>query len=154
MNKVIMIGNLTKDPEVRTTQTGKKVASFSIAVNEGKDRVQYFNCSAWERLADILEQYVKKGTKVAIVGGLQNRSWDKPDGSKGYATDITVRELDILTSRADQDRINQVNTQNPGSQPAASQSASDTAAPAETPAAAPEKLPEINVDDLNVQMPF
>ena len=99
MNKVILIGNLTKDPEIRNTQTGKKVATFALAVNEGKDKVQYFNCSAWERLAEILEQYVKKGVKVAIVGSLQNRTWDKPDGTKAYATDIVIRELDILTSR-------------------------------------------------------
>jgi len=148
MNKVILIGNLTKDPEIRNTTTGKKVASFALAVNEGKDKVQYFNCSAWEKLADVLEAYIKKGTKVAISGSLQNRSWDKPDGTKAYATDIVVRELDILSSKFDQERTASQDGES-SSQPTSSQ--------AQQPArqAQPqESLPEINVDDLNVQMPF
>jgi single-strand DNA-binding protein len=106
MNKIILIGRLTKDPEIRVTQSSKKVASFSIAVNDGKDSngqdiTQFFNCNAWEKLAEIIESYIKKGTKVAVIGRLQNRSWDKPDGTKGYATDINVRELEILTSKAE-----------------------------------------------------
>ncbi len=104
MNKIFLIGRLTKDPEIRVTGNGKKVAGFSIAVNEGKDSsgqdiTQFFNCSAWEKLAEIIENYVPKGTKVAIFGRLQNRSWDKPDGSKGYATDVVVREMEILSSK-------------------------------------------------------
>ena len=126
MNNVILIGNVTKDPEIRNTQTGKKIASFSLAVNEGKDKVQYFSCSAWEKLADILEAYVKKGTKVAVVGSLQNRSWEKPGGTKAYATDILIRELDILTSRKENSK--NVETVN--------------------------ELPNIDDLDLNVQMPF
>lgn len=167
MNKVIVIGRLTKDPEIRTTSTGKKVANFSIAVNEGKDqngndKVQYFNLSAWERLADILESYVKKGTRVGCVGSLQNRSWDKPDGTKGYATDISCRELEILSSRSESEAMAQAGGQSAPSapaQPAATPSAPNpqqAAAPA-TPAPAPKKeaaLPEINVDDINIQMPF
>jgi len=106
MNKIFLIGRLTKDPEIRLTSTGKKVASFALAVNEGKDSngqdlVQYFNMSAWEKLADILEQYVKKGSKVAVIGRLQNRSWDKPDGTKGYATDVSVKELELLSSKTE-----------------------------------------------------
>ena len=152
MNKVIVIGNLTKDPEIRITNSGKKVASFSIAVNEGKDSsgqdlVQYFNLSAWERLAEILEQYVKKGTKVAVVGKLQNRSWDKQDGTKGYATDIVVRELEILTSKMDVERMG--NTQN-------SNTNNDTPKPTEpeTKEVSKQEIPEIDVDSINVQMPF
>ena len=106
MNKIILIGRLVKDPEIRSTATGKKVASFSIAVSDGKDQngqeiTQYFNCTAWEKKAEIVELYVKKGHKIAIVGKLQNRSWDAPDGTKKYATDILVSELEILTSKAE-----------------------------------------------------
>lgn len=155
MNKVMLIGNLTKDPEIRSTAGGKKVASFSLAVNEGKDangqeQVQYFNASAWDRLAEILEQYIKKGTKVAIVGKLKNRSWDKPDGTKGYATDITCTEIEILTSRQEAERLAQTHQEdgssNKGeySKPAASS----------TPAESVNDLPEIDVDSINVQMPF
>lgn len=130
MNKVFLIGRLTKDAEIRVTQTGKKVASFSIAVNEGKNQqgqeiAQFFNLSAWEKTAEIIELYVKKGTKIAIVGRLQNRSWDKPDGTKGYATDITVSEMEILSTKSE----------------------------TEQPKASPE-LPEVDIESLNVKMPF
>jgi single-strand DNA-binding protein len=110
MNKIILIGRLVKDPEIRSTATGKKVASFSIAVSDGKDQngqeiTQYFNCTAWEKKAEIVEMYVKKGHKIAIVGKLQNRSWDAPDGTKKYATDILVSELEILTSKAEAENM-------------------------------------------------
>lgn len=157
MNKVFVIGRLTKDPEIRTTSTGKKVANFSIAVNEGKDqsgndRVQYFNLSAWDRLAEILEKYVKKGTRVACVGSLQNRSWDKPDGTKGYATDISAREVEILSSRAESEAMAQAGGGASSAAPSAPSGGNSTpSAPAEPPK---QELPEINVDDINIQMPF
>jgi single-strand DNA-binding protein len=152
MNKVFIIGRLTKDPEIRTTTTGKKVASFSVAVSDGKDQngqelTQYFNLSAWDRLAEILESYVKKGTKVAIFGSLKNRSWDKPDGTKGYATDILAREMEILSSKSESEAFA---ANNPSEN-------SNTAAPSKKEEAKPsasDKLPEINVDDINIQMPF
>lgn len=161
MNKVIVIGRLTKDPEIRTTSTGKKVANFSIAVNEGKDmngndRVQYFNLSAWEKLAGILESYVKKGTRVACVGSLQNRSWDKPDGTKGYATDISCRELEILSSRSESEAM--AGASGGQAAPSSTPSAPAPSGPGDqTPPPSPKKdevLPEINVDDINIQMPF
>lgn len=110
MNKTILIGRLVKDPEIRSTATGKKVASFSIAVSDGKDQngqeiTQYFNCTAWEKKAEIVELYIRKGHKIAIVGKLQNRTWDKPDGTKGYATDILVSELEILTSKIEAENM-------------------------------------------------
>jgi single-strand DNA-binding protein len=160
MNKVILVGRLTKDPEIRVTQSGKKVASFAIAVDDGKDSngnriTQYFNCSAWDSLAGIIESYVKKGHRVAAVGRLQNRSWDKPDGTKGYATDISVRELEMLTSRAEAEQIaanpspstssnnNQQNSSN-GNDVQGGGSNKDEE----------EDLPEIDIDNINVQMPF
>ncbi len=157
MNKVILIGNLTKDPEIRSTSSGKKVASFSIAVNEGKDSngqelVQYFNMSAWEKLADILEQYVKKGTKVAVVGRLQNRSWDKPDGTKGYATDVVVRELEILSSKSDVEKMQAQQSQDGAG--SASGSAGGSAKKAKPADDEDDNIPEIDVDSINVQMPF
>jgi single-strand DNA-binding protein len=159
MNKIFLIGNLTKDPEIKVTQSGKKLAKFSMAINDGKnsagqEMVQYFNLTAWDKLADIIESYVKKGHKVAIIGSLQNRSWDKPDGTKGYATDITVRELEMLTSKNDAEKINAMNQANgDSSQQAPRQSTSPSAKPA--PAAdKDEQLPEIDVNDINVTMPF
>ncbi len=151
MNKVFLIGNLTKDPDVRTTATGKKVVSFSLAIRDGKDAsgnevTQYFNCTAWEKLADIIDQYVKKGHKIAINGSLKNRSWDGPDGVKKYATDILATDIELLTSKAESERIS-------------------STAPSETSQApkkiaakpAPVNVPEINLDEIDVDisnMPF
>lgn len=143
MNSIFLIGNLVKDPEIKMTSTGKKVASFSLAIRDGKDAqgneiTQYFNCTAWEKLADILQNYVKKGHKLAVRGSLKNRSWDKPDGTKGYATDILVNDIEMLTSKVDADRISQAPT---GTTPKAPSNNS-------------QDLPEIDVDSINVQMPF
>jgi single-strand DNA-binding protein len=151
MNKVFLIGRLVKDPEIRTTSTGKKVASFSLAISDGKDQsgqeiTQFFNGSAWERLAEIIEMYVKKGTKVAIFGSLKNRSWDAPDGTKRYATDILAREMEILSSK---------NESNGDSVPTPPND--DSSAPAPKKAKEEkvnDELPEIDINDINIQMPF
>jgi single-strand DNA-binding protein len=160
MNKAFLIGNLTKDPEIKVTQSGIKLAKINIAVNEGKNRegqeiVQYFNLTAWTKLADIVEMYVKKGHKIAIVGNLQNRSWDKPDGSKGYTTDIRINELDMLTSKAEAQRINQNNQSFDNYQKQNNNSnQNNTTANNQGNNSEEEKLPEIDVDDINVNMPF
>jgi single-strand DNA-binding protein len=168
MNKVILIGRLTKDPEVRLTQTGKKVATISIAVDDGKDAQgtrtsQYFNCSAWDSQAEILESYAKKGHRIGVIGKLQNRSWDRPDGTKGYSTDVQVRELELLTTRAEAEQISS-SSSDFASGPNQTQSASP-AKPATSSPTKPqakkeentdpiEELPDIDVDNINVQMPF
>jgi single-strand DNA-binding protein len=149
MNKVMLIGNLTKDPEIKTTATGKKVASFSLAINDGKDQngteiVQYFNLNAWDKTADVIEKYVKKGHKIMASGRLKNRSWDKPDGTKGYATDITVSDIELLTSRTDADRINSQAPSTPSTTPKPNSNDEDTSG----------SIPEIDIDSINVQMPF
>ena len=161
MNKVILIGRLVKDPEAKMTTTGKKVVSFSLAMNEGKskdgaDLVSYFNCSAWERTAEIVENYARKGTKICVVGRLQNRSWDKPDGTKGYATDIIASEIELLSARGETGESG-----GSGGEYQAPAAPRSTAAPipaAKKPAkndpVADEALPEIDVDAMNVQMPF
>lgn len=160
MNKVFIIGRLTKDPEIRVTNTGKKVANFTLAVNEGKNRegqdiTQFFNFNAWEKLAEILELYVKKGVKVAVIGRLQNRSWDKPDGSKGYATDITANELDILSTKAETEAMVAQERQKEEGQQNSSPSNQETKKPEKKEEKSDEEdLPEIDVDDMNVQMPF
>lgn len=159
MNKIIIIGRLTKDPEIRLTQSGKKVASFAIAVDDGKDTngnrlSQYFNCSAWDSLADLLDSYVKKGHRIAIVGKLQNRSWDKPDGSKAYATDIQVREIEMLTSKSEAEQIASQEGNSGSNSGQSSQSASNSSSNNSKPE---QDLPEIDVDSIDkidIQMPF
>lgn len=167
MNKVFLIGNLTKDPEIKSaitqsTGTALKIANMAIAVNDrkGKDgvmKVQYFNLTAFDKTAEIIEKYVKKGHKICITGSINNRSWDKPDGTKGYTTDIQIQELEMLTTKNDADRLAVEALSNPES------SYSSDSLPAQAPmpsrakaqaAVTDDKLPVINVDELNVQMPF
>ncbi len=162
MNKVFLIGNLTKDPEIKTavTQgTGQplKIANLSMAVNERKNKdgtvkVQYFNLTAFDKTAEIIEKFVKKGHKICISGSLQNRSWDRPDGTKAYATDILIQELEMLTTKIEADRLMAENLANP--QYASSTMPSSAPQMQEPEPVTDDKLPVINVDELNVQMPF
>jgi single-strand DNA-binding protein len=105
MNKVFMIGNLSKDVDLRTTQSGKAVASFTIAVNrrfkgqDGEKQTDFFNIVAWGQLGEMCGRYLAKGRKVAVVGELQTRSYDAKDGSKRYATEIIADEVEFLSPR-------------------------------------------------------
>ena len=100
MNQVILIGNTTTDIEVKKTQNGKSVASFTLAVSQGKDKPSDFiNCVAWEKTAELLSQYVKKGHKVAVIGKVSTRSYEDKDGKKVYVTEILVREIEFLEQK-------------------------------------------------------
>src|SRR5579872_4712450 len=110
VNKVILIGNLGKDPEVKYTPSGVAVAKFSIATNERykdkggewQDRTEWHNLVAWQRTAEIVGEYVKKGSKVYIEGRLQTSSWDdKETGQKKYKTEIVAQELVLLDRRGE-----------------------------------------------------
>ena len=106
MNKIILIGRLTKDVELKYTQsTNTAVASFSLAVNrrfvrDGEERqADFFNVIAWNKLAETAANYLKKGQQVAITGRLQNRTWDDADGNKHYITEVIAEELEFIESR-------------------------------------------------------
>ena len=105
VNKVIIIGNLGQDPEIRTTPSGAQVANFSVACTERwkdkdqnpQERTEWVRCVAWRQLADIVGKYVKKGDKIYLEGKLQTRSWDDPNGGgKKYATEVQVTEVTLL----------------------------------------------------------
>jgi single-strand DNA-binding protein len=108
VNKVILIGNLGKDPEVKYTQAGTPVASVTVATTEGykdkqsgewKEKTEWHNLVLWQRLAELAGEYLKKGSKVYIEGRLQTRSWDdKQSGEKKYRTEIVVNDLVLLGS--------------------------------------------------------
>lgn len=106
INKVILVGNLGRDPEIRTIESGAKVATFSIATTETyKDRegnkrenTEWHRIVAWRGLADIVERYVRKGTKVYIEGKLTTRSYEQ-DGVTKYLTEVVAREMLLLDSR-------------------------------------------------------
>ncbi len=105
MNKVIMVGNLVRDPELTTTANGINVCRFSVAVNrrfanaEGERDVDFFNCVAWRATADFVSKYFKKGSKIGFVGSLQSRNYEAQDGSKRYVTEIVVDEVEFVTSK-------------------------------------------------------
>lgn len=101
INLVMLSGNLTKDPELRSTQDGKAVCSFTIATNEGKDKVEFHNCVAWEKTAEVVSQYCFKGNRMAVTGRLQTRKWEK-DGVTRYSTDIVVSNVDLPPKGSDE----------------------------------------------------
>jgi len=110
VNKVILLGNVGKDPEIRTTQGGMTVASFSLATAERAkdqtgnwtDKTEWHNLVAFQRTAEIVRDYVKKGTQLYIEGKIQTRSWDdKESGQKKYRTEILVNDLQLLGGRGE-----------------------------------------------------
>ena len=108
MNKVILVGNLTRDPELTETPTGVAVCRFSIAVSrdyanaEGNRETDFFNITVWRGRAENCGKYLKKGNKVAIVGSLQTRSYEDKDGIKRNVTDVVASEVEFLTPRGTQ----------------------------------------------------
>ena len=114
VNKVILVGNLGKDPEVKYTPGGPALAKFSLATNERfkdkagewQDRTEWHNIVAWQRLAEIVGEYIKKGAKVYVEGRLQTSSWeDKQSGEKKYRTEIIAQDLVMLGGRDDSEPV-------------------------------------------------
>ena len=106
MNKVILIGNLTKDPELTETPSGVAVCRFSIAVSreyanaDGNRETDFFNITVWRGRAENCGKYLKKGNKVAIFGSLQNRSYEDKDGIKRNVTEVIANEVEFLTPKS------------------------------------------------------
>lgn len=104
MNKVILIGNLTRDPELSTTNSGVSVCRFSIAVTRkfensaGEKETDFFNIIAWRGLGETYGKFLKKGSKCGIVGSLQNRSYTDKDGGKHSVTEIIAEDVEFLSS--------------------------------------------------------
>ena len=103
MNRVILIGNLTKDPEFNTTNSGISVCRFTVAVNRkfknenGESESDFINIVTWRGLADNCGKYLHKGNKVSVCGSIQTRSYDTPDGTKRYVTEVIADEVEFLT---------------------------------------------------------
>ena len=103
-SKAIITGNLTRDPELRSTGSGTNVCSFSVAVNrvyrdtngENKEDVSYIDCSAWGKLGEMISQYAKKGSGVLVSGRLNQRSWEDKSGNKRSNTEIVVEDFNFL----------------------------------------------------------
>lgn len=113
MNKVILIGNLGQDPDVRFMPSGDAVANVSLATNkrvkdretgEKKDYTEWHRLSVFGKLAEVFQKYTRKGSKVAVIGELRTRKWQDKDGQDRYTTEIIVNEMQMLDSKSDGER--------------------------------------------------
>jgi len=156
-NQAIVLGNLTRDPEMRYTPKGQAVISFSVATNrrwtnqsgEQQEQVEFHNIVAWGKLAEICNQILYKGRKVLIAGRLQTRNWEGQDGVKRYSTEIVADHISATgapktSSGNDTSRESEFKPKE--STASSSQTPADTAPKNET--ATGEKSEEINLDDI------
>ena len=113
MNKVILIGRLTRDPELRTIASGNATTSFTVAVNRnftnqnGEREADFINCVAWRKQAENVAKYCTKGSQVAVEGRIQTRSYDAQDGTKRYVTEVVADNVTFLGSRASGSQISE-----------------------------------------------
>lgn len=124
MNKVLITGRVVKDLELYKTSSGKSRLSFTVAVDrkitkeakeEGKKSADFINCEVWEQLAELMVKYCSKGSKIALEGRLEERTYDKQDGTKGYLTYVRVQNIEFLDSKPKETNDNsvQVKEENP-----------------------------------------
>ena len=135
LNKAMIIGNLTRDPESRTTPSGQAVCNFGVATNliwtdangDKQERAEFHNVVAWRKLAEICSQYLKKGSKIYIEGRLQTRDWEGQDGVKRYRTEIVADNMIMLDSKGSRPSAGPAGPAGPddSSQPEPPASASD-----------------------------
>ena len=109
MNKAILVGRLTKDPELKTTGSGVSVCSFTLAINrrfknaEGNYDADFINCVAWRQQAEFISKYFSKGRMVGICGSIQTRSYDREDGQRVYVTEVVADEVSFVDSKSQSD---------------------------------------------------
>lgn len=103
MNNVTLVGRLTKDPEVKTTQTDKSTCTFSIAVDRPtkEKTADFINCVAWEKNAELIGKYLSKGSRIGIIGAIQSRSWEGTDGKRIYVTEVLVNRIEFIDTKKD-----------------------------------------------------
>lgn len=167
VNKVILIGNLGRDPEMRYTQNQQPIANFSLATSEGwtdratnerRERTEWHRVVCFRRLAEICGEYLRKGSKVYIEGSLQTRSWEGQDGQTRYTTEVVAREMQMLDGRGDSGGYGGPEAPPPGPDDGygrpANAGASGGRAPARqsAPQSAPQRADE--ADDFEDDIPF
>ena len=112
INNVVLVGRLTKDPDIRNTQQGTVVASFTLAVNRnfkdqnGNREADFINCVAWRKTAELIRDHVSKGQQIAVVGRIQTRSYDHQQGQKVFMTEVIVSEIQFLESKVNNNQTN------------------------------------------------
>jgi len=150
MNKVFLIGNLTKDPEIKVTQSGKEMAKFSLAVSssyekgdDGKYKTDFFNCIAWGKTCELMNKYTQKGSKLLVEGNISNNTWDKPDGTKGYSVNINVSTVEFLSPKSEKDTSS-----------SSSYNSNSNSSDYSPEGKGANDGGEIDLDDINISMPF
>jgi single-strand DNA-binding protein len=155
-NQVIIMGNLTRDPELRTIPSGQSVCSFSIAVNRSwtgqdgqtQESTDFFDVVAWAKLGELVNQYLRKGRKCLVVGRLQTRSWEAQDGSKRKSTEIVATDVTFLDGGTGAGFSG-----NDSSEGAASDDSADAASD-QKPAAKPKKQADVVIEDIDEDKPI
>ena len=102
INKVVLMGRLTRDPEMRHTNSGTPVTTFSIAINSGygeNQRTDFVNCIAWNKTAEFVTKYFTKGKMIIVIGRITTRSWETQDGKRAYATEVVANEVNFGESK-------------------------------------------------------
>lgn len=121
INKVTMVGNMTRDPELRRTASGKAVTSFTLALNRIKpssdgQQADYISCIVWDKIAESVAQYCSKGSKVGVVGHLQSRSYDNAQGQRVYVTEVVCEQVDFINTRNQENNAQPQQENNPFNQ--------------------------------------
>ena len=163
VNKVILIGNLGKDPEVKFTPSGTPVAKLTLATNERykdkdgqwQDRTEWHNVVLWQRLAEIAGEYLKKGRPVYVEGRLKTRKWTDKDGAEKYTTEIIATEMQLLGGREGMGGGDAEGGGGYGREPSEGQGRSAPSAPAaRAPAQKPAAKSSTGFDDMDDDIPF
>ena len=158
LNKVLLIGNLTRDPELRSTASGQSVANFSLATNrvwkdqttgERKEAAEFHNIVMWGRLAEIAGQYLRKGSKIFLEGRLQTRSWQDQSGNKKYMTEIVAENMQMLDRKPQGSSPYQPAQSFPQASPGSGGQAASSQfqAPGKNIPSQPEEIPTIQIDE-------
>ncbi len=157
LNKVMIIGRLTRDPELRTTPSGISVCQLGIATNfvytnqqtgQKVEQVEYHNVVLWRRLGEIANQYLKKGRRVYIEGRLQTRSWDGQDGKKNYKTEIVGDNMIMLDGGQGAGAVPNTQGNASAARPSPASNISQTAPEEELPTITQDESPSNNVEDI------
>lgn len=110
INKVILMGRLTRDPEMRHTNSGTPVTTFSIAIDNGygdNKRTDFVNCLAWNKTAEFVTKYFTKGKMIIVIGRITTRSWETQDGKRAYATEVVAKEVSFGETKSSQQTATQ-----------------------------------------------
>lgn len=158
VNKVILVGNLTRDPELKTTATGQSIATFGLATNrqwmtsgsEKRSSAEFHECVAWARLAEICKQYLKKGMLVYVEGYLKTRSWDMEDGTKRFRTEVVLQDMIMLEKRGDEKEIDYAPEMDQGMPPMDEPMAAELPSEPTQMASADEPKSGVDINDDNM----